>query len=64
MKRGAMSNLTIRVPDELMDRVREIAARDYSRESVVVRRLLRLGIEADAQGERAIGPREPVQAAS
>lgn len=59
-----MSNITIRVPDELIDRIREIAARDYSREAAVVRRLIRLGIEADQRREQVDAPREMVGVAS
>lgn len=55
-----MSNITIRVPDELIDRIREIAARDYSREAAVIRRLIRLGIEADERREQVDAPREMV----
>lgn len=53
-----MSNLTVRVPDDLLARVREIAARDYADQSAAVRRLLRLGIEADARRERVDEQRE------
>lgn len=56
-----MSNITIRMPDELMERVREIAARDYSRESAVLRRLVRLGIDADERRERIDSPRQPIE---
>lgn len=64
VKRAPMSNITIRVPDELIDRIREIAARDYSREAAVVRRLIRLGIEADQRREQVDAPREMVGVAS
>lgn len=59
-----MSNITIRVPTELLERVKDIAVRDYSKESAVVRRLLRLGIEADERRERVDTPRDPVEAVS
>lgn len=51
-----MSNVTIRMPGELMERVREIAARDYSKEAAVLRRLVRLGIEADERREKVDAP--------
>lgn len=57
-----MSSVTIRMPDDLMDRVREIAVRDYSKEAAVFRRLVRLGLEADERRERVDGPREAVPA--
>ena len=59
-----MSNITIRVPTELLERVKDIAVRDYSKESAVVRRLLRLGIEADERRERVDTPRDHVEAVS
>ncbi len=57
-----MSSVTVRMPDDLMTRVREIAARDYSKEAAAFRRLVRLGIEADERRERVDGPREAVSA--
>jgi hypothetical protein len=65
VKRARMSNITIRVPDELMDRVRAKAARDYSKEAAVLRRVIRLGLDADdrLEGTTASSPREPAEAA-
>lgn len=62
MKR-AMTSVTIRMPDDLMDRVRQIAARDYSKEAATMRRLVRLGLEADERRERVDAPREPERVA-
>ena len=53
----AMSTVTIRVPDDLMERVRTIAARDYAGDSSTLRRLIRLGVEADERRERVDDPR-------
>lgn len=51
MKRSPMTSITIRVPDELMDRVRKLAKRDYSSESAVLRRVIRLGLDTDERLE-------------
>lgn len=59
-----MSNITVRVPTDLMERVNEIAARDYIERSAALRRLIRLGIAADERHERVDEPREPARAAS
>ena len=61
MKR-AMTSVTIRLPEDLMARVREIAARDYSRDAVTLRRIVRLGVEADARREQVDAPLQPVEA--
>jgi hypothetical protein len=55
-----MSSVTLRMPAYLLDRVREVAARDYSKEAATLRRLIRLGIEADERRERVDAPREAV----
>ena len=47
-----MLTITIRVPADLMDRVKAIAVRDYAGDSATLRRLLRLGLEADERRER------------
>lgn len=54
-----MCTITIRVPTDLMERVKVIAARDYAGDSATLRRLLRLGLEADERRERVDGPSEP-----
>lgn len=60
----AMTSVTVRMPDDLMARIREIAARDYSKDAATLRRIVRLGIEADERRERVDAPRQPVEAAS
>jgi plasmid stability protein len=52
-----MSNVTVRMPEDLMARIRVIAARDYSNEAATVRRIVRLGIEADERREQVDAPR-------
>jgi predicted transcriptional regulator len=59
-----MTSVTVRMPDDLMARIREIAARDYSKDAATLRRIVRLGIEADERRERVDAPRQPVEAAS
>lgn len=54
-----MTTITIRVPADLMERVKTIAARDYAGDSATLRRLLRLGLEADERRERVDGPARP-----
>lgn len=60
----AMSSVTVRLPDDLMARIREIAVRDYSKEAAVFRRIVRLGLEADERRERVDQPPQPAVAAS
>lgn len=51
-----MLTVTIRVPADLMERVKKTAARDYAGDSATLRRLLRLGLEADERRERVDEP--------
>jgi len=51
VKREPMSNVTIRMPAELLERVKSIAALDYSREAQALRRIIRLGCEAAEREE-------------
>ncbi len=39
--------LTVRAPRELVERVREIAQREFETDSTILRRLLRRGLEAE-----------------
>jgi predicted DNA-binding protein len=57
-----MSSKTIRMPPELMERVRRVAARDYAQEGATIRRLVRLGLEADERREQVDAPRETAEA--
>jgi plasmid stability protein len=62
----AMISVTVRMPADLMDRVRVVAARDYDGDSAALRRLLRLGLEADERREMVDRPavRETVEGAA
>lgn len=58
---------TMRLPAELLDRVDEVARRDYTDRSAALRRLIRLGLESDArreQTEPSASQKQPVEAAS
>lgn len=47
-----MTTITIRVPTDLMERVKAVSARDYAGDSATLRRLVRLGLEADERREQ------------
>jgi Arc/MetJ-type ribon-helix-helix transcriptional regulator len=53
-----MTNITLRLPRELIERVSDVARRDYGKSSETYRRLLRLGLEADERRERVDAARE------
>lgn len=59
-----MSNLTLRVPTELMERLKRSAARNYSTHSDAARRILRLGLDADERLEQGDSPAESERKAS
>lgn len=58
-----MTTITIRVPEDLMERVKAVAVRDYAGDSATLRRLLRLGLEADERRERVDEPSQPAEVA-
>lgn len=63
MERALDTTITIRVPADLMVRIKAIADRDYAGDSATLRRLLRLGLEADERRERVDGPRSAIEVA-